>query len=158
MEGVKPAALQSGDAQVDDPSLYLGCSPCSPWGSLTVHEHNEIKVVWAEHEHVGAKMFPQASPSSGRWGRREEADVALHPPATTCLSFLKEGQGHGCMCVILTDRHALSMPSRMTPATQPCQDMFPPENLSVSVKRQLLRQPWQLNRTSDGLNSGFTWT
>lgn len=123
MEVVKSAALQSGNAQADDPSLYSGCSL---QGCFTLHEHNEIKVDWAEHKQAGADMVPQPSPSPGRWGGTK---VAVHPPGATCLSFLKKGRGHGHMCVGLTDRHALSVPSRQTPATQPCQDMFPAENL-----------------------------
>lgn len=94
------------------------------WGCFTLHERNEIQLDWAEHEQAGADVVPQPFP-------REVggAEVAVHPPGATRLSLLNKGQGHGRTCLSLTDSHALSLPSRLTPATQPCQDMCPAENL-----------------------------
>lgn len=42
-----------------------------------------------------------------------------------------EKKGH--ICVGLTDRYALSLPSKQTPATQSCQDMCSAETPLVSV-------------------------
>lgn len=43
----------------------------------------------------------------------------------------KKGRDHGCICVGLTDRYALSVPARQTPATQPktCVQQKPPRCL-----------------------------
>lgn len=70
--------------------------------------------------------FPSpALPYRGQGG----VDVPTTLPHAWLLG--KKGRGHVYICVGLTDRHALSVPSRQTPATQPCQDTSSRNPLSV---------------------------